>query len=166
MHRPGRAALTAITTLAAAAALAAPAAAEPTQIGGWFGPRIFSSDSTLGYIDGAPAHPSLASKIAFGVRVGKPLFTYIVPELEIAFAPTETTKTTGTQIADVYWLNPRLQLRFEVLPGRRLQPFFVAGGGVPISLSTARMTFASGATGSGYVGGGVRFDSQKGFVLR
>jgi outer membrane protein OmpA-like peptidoglycan-associated protein len=166
MHRPGRAALTAITTLAAAAALAAPATAEPTQIGGWFGPRIFSSDSKLGYIESSPEHPSLANTVALGLRVGKPLFTYIVPELEVAFAPTETTKTIGAKIADVYWLNPRLHLRFEVLPGRRLQPFFVAGGGVPISLSTARMTLDSGATGSGYVGAGVRFDSQKGFVLR
>ena len=40
----------------------APTAAEPTQIGGWFGPRVFSSDSKLGYIPGQ-MYLGLASSI-------------------------------------------------------------------------------------------------------
>ena len=28
------------------------AAAEPTELGGWFGPRMFSQDGSLGYLDG------------------------------------------------------------------------------------------------------------------
>ncbi|HWU86776.1 MAG TPA: OmpA family protein [Kofleriaceae bacterium] len=166
MHRPGRLiAVTAVTALGTLALLAAPAAAEPTQIGGWFGPRIFSSDSTLGYLPDATVHPSLSSTIAFGGRVAHPVYPWLVPELELAFAPTRTTKSMAST-ADVYWLDPRLHLRLEISPGQRLQPFFVAGGGSPIALSTKHKTLDSGITGSGYVGGGVRFDSLKGFVLR
>ena len=175
MHRPGRASLAAITEIAAAISaisvgalpLLAPAtaAAEPVQIGGWFGPRIFSSDSMLGYIPESAVHPTLSSTIAFGARVARPLTEWLVPEFELAFAPTETTKSAA-KTASVYWLDPRLHVRFELMPGRRLQPFAVVGGGMPIALSTARMTLDSGITGSGYVGGGVRFDSLKGFILR
>lgn len=159
-----------LASLAALAALGllgeAPAAAEPVQIGGWFGPRIFSSDSKLGYIEGA-SNPGLASSIAFGPRVGQPIVPWLVPELELAFAPAQTEPMSaidkGTR---VYWLEPRLHARFELMPGERLRPFVVVGGSVPIALSTRNSRFDTSATGSGYMGGGVRFDSQKGFVLR
>ena len=51
------------------ALMTAPAFADPTEVGVWFGPRIFSSQSALGYINDAPAHPALANSIEFGARI-------------------------------------------------------------------------------------------------
>jgi OOP family OmpA-OmpF porin len=160
MHRPWWLAL------ATFAAAPSPAAAEPTQLGGWFGPRLFSSSSRLGYIDDAPAHPDLQNAMAFGARVARPFIPWLVPELELALSPASTNAVGGARAANVFWFEPRIQLRFELWPGRRLQPFGVIGGGTPVALSTARKTFATSITGDGYLGGGVRFDTQKGFVLR
>ncbi|HET7499350.1 MAG TPA: OmpA family protein, partial [Kofleriaceae bacterium] len=64
------------------------------------------------------------------------------------------------------WLEPRLHVRFELWPGRMLQPFAVVGGGAPVSLSGATRTFGTSIVGDGYIGGGVRFDTHKGFELR
>jgi outer membrane protein OmpA-like peptidoglycan-associated protein len=160
MHRPWWVAL------ATFAAAPSPAAAEPTQIGGWFGPRLFSSSSRLGYIDGAPAHPELQSAMELGGRVARPFLPWLVPELELAISPTGTNAVGGAKAANVFWFEPRLHLRFEIWPGRRIQPFAVVGGGTPVALSTAKNTFATSIIGEGYLGGGVRFDTQKGFVLR
>jgi outer membrane protein OmpA-like peptidoglycan-associated protein len=149
-----------------AALVAAPAAAEPTQLGGWFGPRIFSSDSKLGYIEGKP-YLGLSSAIAFGPRIGQPLLPWLVPELELSFAPAQTqTMSVIDRSVRVYWLEPRLHVRFELMPEQRIQPFAVVGGGTPIAISSRSSTFESSILGSGYLGGGVRFDSQKGFMLR
>jgi outer membrane protein OmpA-like peptidoglycan-associated protein len=148
--------------------VSAPAAAQAdaTQIGGWIGPRLYSNESLLGYIDDAPGHPMLQNTVMFGARIARPFFAWLVPELELAVAPTTTDAVAGAEAATVFWMDPRLHLRFEILPERRLQPFVVVGGGSPIALSSARMTFDSDIVGSGYVGGGVRLDTQKGFVLR
>jgi outer membrane protein OmpA-like peptidoglycan-associated protein len=59
-----------------------------------------------------------------------------------------------------------VQVRFELMPGRRIQPFVVVGGGAPIALSSKRMTLNSGVIGEGYVGGGVRINTDKGFAFR
>ena len=142
------------------------AAADATQLGIWFGPRVYSSDSTLGYIEDAPFHPALQNSIAFGIRVARPFFPWLVPELELAVAPTQTDAVGGAEAADVVWLDPRLHLRIELMPEKRLKPFVVLGGGSPIAISSARQTFDSGIIGSGYVGGGIRFDSNRGFILR
>ena len=145
---------------------AAPAAAEPVQIGGWFGPRIFSGDSELGYNPNRP-YLGLSSSVAFGTRVGLPLLPWLVPEAELAFSPAETaTRTVVDKPVRVYWLDPRIHVRFELMPGQRLQPFVLVGGSTPIGISMRSSTFESSATGSGYFGGGVRFDSLKGFTLR
>jgi outer membrane protein OmpA-like peptidoglycan-associated protein len=158
--------LGALPLLALAAAAAAPAAAEPLQVGGWFGPRVFSGDSRLGYIPGEP-YLGLSSAIAFGPRVGYPLLPWLVPELELGFAPAQTeTMTVVDRPTRVYWLDPRVQARFELMPGGRLQPFALAGAGAPIGLSTRQSKFNTSIVGSGYLGGGVRFDSLKGFMLR
>lgn len=149
----------------AAAAIAHPAAADSTQLGAWVGPRVFSDDSRLGYIENAPAHPSLEAAIQFGLRVSHPFLPWLVPELELGFSPAKTTPT-GTDPVSVYWLEPRLQLRFELLPGRRIQPFLLLGGGSPISLSTATKTFATSIIGDGYAGAGLRLDTGKGFAFR
>jgi outer membrane protein OmpA-like peptidoglycan-associated protein len=150
----------------AAAAPAAPAVAEPLQVGGWFGPRIFSSDSRLGYIE-SNEYRTLESTISFGPRIGLPISQWVVPELEVGFAPAETeTKTVNEKPARVYWLDPRIHARFELMPKRRLQPFVLVGGGAPIALSARTRVFDTSVTASGYLGGGIRFDSQKGFRLR
>src|SRR2546423_1329157 len=140
------------------------AVAEPTQVGMWFGPRIFSKDSGLGYIDDAPAHPTLHNGIELGARVARQFFPFewLIPEFEIAISPTSTTEVGGASSASIFWFEPRVQLRFELLPRRKIQPFIIVGGGSPIALSSARMTFNTGVSGDGYVGGGVRFDTQKG----
>jgi outer membrane protein OmpA-like peptidoglycan-associated protein len=148
------------------AAAPSPAAAEPTQIGGWFGPRLFSSSSRLGYLDDAPAHPELQNAMTLGGRVARPFLPWLVPELELAISPTSTNAVGGAKAANVFWFEPRIHLRFEVWPGRQIQPFVVVGGGTPVSLSGAKKTFGNSIVGDGYVGGGVRFDTHKGFELR
>lgn len=154
-----------------ALALVPATAAAETQLGGFFGPRIFGGDAQLGYIDNLPAHPSLKNSVGFGIRVGKPFgFPWLVPELEAVVVPTGTDSPclgmTCLKPADVVWLEPRFQLRIELAPQRRVEPFLLVGGGAPIALSAARKSFNSGVSGEGYVGAGVRLDTLKGFVLR
>jgi OOP family OmpA-OmpF porin len=152
--------------LGTVAAVSSQAAADPTQLGGWFGPRLFSSSSRLGYIDDAPAHPALQNGMELGARVARPFLPWLVPEVELAISPTSTNAVGGARSASVFWFEPRLHLRFELWPGRRIQPFAVVGGGSPVALSTAKKTFATSIIGDGYIGGGVRLDTHKGFVLR
>jgi outer membrane protein OmpA-like peptidoglycan-associated protein len=156
------------------------AGADATQVGMWFGPRTFAGDcsnddvaargcrdlSTLGFIEDAPAHPKLENTIQFGARIARPFLPWLVPELELAFAPTKTNAVGGAEAASVVFLDPRLHIRFELKPDKRLQPFIVVGGGSPLTISNARKTFATSITGDGYVGGGVRFDTYKGFLFR
>ena len=142
------------------------AAADPTEIGGWFGPRVFSSSSRLGYLDDAPLHPSLQNGIAFGGRVARPFLPWLIPELELTLVPTSTEAIGSARSVGVLWFEPRIHLRFELTPWHRVQPFLVAGAGSPVTLSTARRTFGNSITGDGYVGGGVRFATDKGFDLR
>jgi outer membrane protein OmpA-like peptidoglycan-associated protein len=156
-------ALAVFGTLAAASH---PTAADTTQIGGWFGPRVYSADSRLGYIDDAPFHPELQNSIAFGVRIARPFFPWLVPELELSMAPTATNSLGGAPEASVFWLHPRLHFRLELMPGKRIQPFLVIGGGAPITISGARQTFATGIIGDGYVGGGLKIDTGKNFAFR
>ena len=153
-----------------AVALLAPSAAhadEPIQLGAFFGPRIFSQHSDLGFIDGAPAHPMLDDSVAFGLRIARQFeLPWLYPEFELAGSSTQTSVTGGASAASVFWLDPRVQLRFELLPGRRAMPFIVVGAGTPIALSSARMTFNSGVIAEGYGGGGIRLDTNKGFAMR
>jgi OOP family OmpA-OmpF porin len=142
------------------------ARADGTQIGGFVGPRIFASDAKLGFIPDAPAHPSLGSSVMFGGRIAHPLFEFVIPEFELALSPTTTSAVGGADSASVLWIDPRLHIRFQFMTGQRLMPFVVVGGGSPIAISSARETFDSGIVGSGYAGGGVRFDTNKGFILR
>jgi outer membrane protein OmpA-like peptidoglycan-associated protein len=163
-HALGGAILGALSLVAPAAV--APAAAEPLQVGGWFGPRIFARGSNLGDVPDEP-HLGLASSISLGPRIGRPISQWIVPELELGFAPAETEpRSLEDKPVRVFWLDPRIQARFELMPGRRLQPFALVGASAPIALSTRTRRFDSSITGSGYLGGGIRFDSQKGFLFR
>jgi OOP family OmpA-OmpF porin len=155
--------------LVAGAALttpAAPATSEPLRVGAWLGPRIFSDDSELGRVGPDAASPSIANSMALGGRLGLALPRALTAEVELAFAPTETTLAPPRPRARVFWLDPRLQLRIDLRRGHRLQPFVLVGGGAPFVLSTRSKTLASDMTGAGYAGGGVRFDTHKGFVMR
>ena len=141
--------------------------ADPLELGGFLGPRLFSSHSDLGYIDGAPTHPNLESSVAFGGRIAHEFFVnWFFPEIEVAISPTKTTNNGTSTGATVAWIDPRVQLRFELLPGRRFQPFLLVGGGAPTALSSARKTFATSIIAEGYVGAGIRLDTFKGFRVR
>jgi outer membrane protein OmpA-like peptidoglycan-associated protein len=136
------------------------------QLGGFFGPRVFSEASLLGYNYDQPGHPDLRNMIGFGARAGRQfILPWFVPEAELIFVPTRTT-TVMTVNTTVLWLEPRVHARFDLLPQRRINPFILVGAGAPVSLSSARKTFNSGIIGEGYVGGGLRFDTTKGFVIR
>lgn len=149
------------------AGLPSAARADETQIGGFFGPRFFSQESRLGYIATAPAHPMLQNGIAIGARLAREFgIPYLLPELEIAFCPTSSTTPLNAVQADIYWIDPRAQLRLQFLPGQRFQPFAIIGGGAPIAISSARKTLNSGIIGEGFVGGGVRLDTGKGLTVR
>src|SRR5688500_7589171 len=105
MHRVGPIALITV------AAAVSPAAADATQVGAFFGPRLYSDDSRLGYIEDAPGHPSMENAIQIGVRVARPFLPWLVPELELTFAPTDTTPAAGAMPVDVLWMEPRLHVR-------------------------------------------------------
>ncbi len=139
---------------------------QPLEIGGWFGPRIFSNDNALGYIDMAPAHPFLENSIEFGGRIARPFFPWFTPELELAMVPTHTSPSGGAAEGDVFWMEPRLLFRFDLLEKQRVHPFALIGGGAAIALSSSRSTFDSGIVGDGIVGAGVRFDTERNFILR
>ena len=145
---------------------ARPADADTTQLGAWFGPRVYSGSSSLGYLEDAPFHPELDNAISLGFRVARPFLPWLVPELELAIAPGQTKPIGGAPATDVFWMDPRLHLRFELLPGKRIQPFAVVGAGSPVLLSSARQTIGSGVTAAVYGGGGVRLDTTKGFTIR
>ncbi len=152
-----------------AVALMAPsvARADATQLGAFIGPRIFNEDSNLGYLEDEPYHPALRNGPIFGLRVGRQFITpWLFPELEMVVVPTKTTEVGGAEPASVVWLEPRVQVRIELMPQRRVEPFLLIGGGAPVSLSSARRTFNSGVTGEGFVGAGLHFDTLKGFAFR
>lgn len=151
----------------ALAALSSTAHADRTQLGGFVGPRFYSSDAFLGYLEDENFHPHLRPGPSFGARIARQFgLPYFVPELEFVFVPTRTTVEGGAEAARVYWLEPRMHLRIELMPERRVEPFIFIGGGAPIALSSARRTFNSGVTGEGYIGAGLHFDTRKGFALR
>src|SRR5438128_2153616 len=87
--------------------------ADGTQVGAFVGPRIFASDQMLGFIPDAPAHPSLGSSMMFGGRIAHPLFEYLVPEAELAVSPTSTNSVGGADSASVFWIDPRIHMRFQ-----------------------------------------------------
>jgi OmpA-OmpF porin, OOP family len=152
-----------------AVAIGGVAHADPLEVGAFLGPRIFSQSSALGYIDDAPAHPMLQTSVAFGGRIGHEFFVpWFFPEIELGFSPTHTNAVDGAKEVTAYWLDPRIQLRFELRPGydKRVQPFVYVGAGAPTVFSTARMTLDTGIIAEGYGGVGVRLDTLKGFRVR
>jgi OmpA family len=138
------------------------AAAEPLELGGWLGPRIFSDNSSLGQRD-VSSPGQLTSALELGGRVGLPLYDgQLIPEAELALSFTQTDPFG----VDVFWMAPRLSLRYQFNPERWLRPFVFAGGGVPIALSNNTDVFSNHVLGEGFVGGGVSLATGKGFALR
>ena len=144
-----------------------PVAAQPTQLGISAGPRLFSDDSRLGFVEASRGHPSLELGMQVSVRLARAFlpWRWLVPELELAVARTTTTPEDGARRVDVSWLQPRFHLRAE-LPGHTIRPFLVAGGGAPIVVAPANYTMESGLTGEAYAGGGVRVDLGRALVAR
>src|ERR1700704_4626269 len=79
------------------------AVADPTEVGGWLGPRIYSSHSLLGYNDTAPFHPSLDASMVLGGRIARPFFPWLVPEIELGLTGTKTNMVGGASPASVFW---------------------------------------------------------------
>jgi OmpA-OmpF porin, OOP family len=149
--------------LCAALAVPAPAAADPMAIGGWIGPRFFSDDSALGYITDAPEHPALTNGMVLGARLSRPIFPWLVPEVELPLSLT----TTDRFDASVLWMEPRLHVRFEFLPDhKRVQPFLLVGGGAAFTVSSKSDVFANDLVGEGYFGIGAHAVTGRGFQLR
>ena len=156
MLQPARAVAAAIVLVAVPGTVAA----DPFQIGGFFGPRVFSRDAQLGNIEGV--NDTLEPGVALGIRFARPVFRWLVPEVELPLVTT-STRQYGT---DVLWLEPRAQMRFELLPGRKFRPFLVGGAGMPLTISQASGIFASSVTGEMYGGAGVHLAPGRGVNLR
>lgn len=139
------------------------ALAEPLELSGWLGPRVFSDNSRLGQRD-VETPGTLTSALQLGVRIGRPILRgRLIPEAELAFAFTQTDPYD----VDVVWIEPRVGLRYLFSSSDNwLRPFATFGGGAPISLSGNTDVFANHILGEGYVGGGVVIDTGKGFALR
>ena len=139
--------------------LPAVAVAGPLEVGGLVGPRRFSEQSVLGEHD--PPQTSLGSTVVVGVRVGKPLLSWLAFEAELPL----TSATTRRFDLGVFWMEPRAHLRLQ-LPSARLKPFLVVGAGAPIAISSGSSVYPSGVTGEGYGGAGVSFRPGRGVGLR
>lgn len=135
------------------------ASAEPVQLGGFVGGRLFSDDSRLGFVPESRGHPSLDANVAYGVRVAYPALRWLVPELELAFARTDTNSEDGVPARRVTWLEPRAQVRVEPWRFGPVTPFAVLGAGLPIVVTPDGHTMQTGVTGEGYGGLGVRVEA-------
>ena len=148
-----------VVALVLALVPAGTALAGPLELGGLIGPRRFSDQSVLGAHE--PPQTSLGSTVVVGVRVGKPLWSWLAVEAELPLTPG----TTRTFDLGVFWFEPRAHLRFQA-PSGWLHPFVVLGAGAPIAISSGPSVYPSGATAEGYAGGGVSFRPGRGVGLR
>src|SRR6476660_8531910 len=106
-----RVSLAACLALVPAVAAAQGPEDEYVQLGGFFGPRIFSNSALLGYNYDETGHPDLVNSIGFGARVGKPFgVPFLIPEAELVVVPTKTTTVMNVNTS-VVWVEPRVNLR-------------------------------------------------------
>ncbi len=150
----------ALVAVGATALAATPVHAEPIEVGVMLGPRLFADDSILGKHE--TFDTALRNGLVLGARAARPLTPWLVPEVELALSPA----TTDALDIDVLWFEPRAHLRFQLRPQRRLRPFAVLGGGMPVVLSSKRGAFPSGLTGEAYGGAGVGWNPGRGVALR
>lgn len=146
--------------LATVAITATAAAAEPLELGGFFGPRRFADDVVLG--SQGDGQTSLSSSVVLGPRIAKPLLPWLVPELELAISPA----TTADFDVSVFWLEPRAALRFVVFPENRLRPHLGLGAGMPTALSSKRGIYDSGVTVEGFAFAGAGWNPGRGLAVR
>ena len=157
-----RVALPAAAGIAAATFGPGPAAADPPEIGGLLGPRLFAADSRLGDNDEHPElETSLSNSVVLGGRLSVPVTSWLVPEAELVLSPA----TTRAGDVSVFWFAPRAHARLQWSTGR-LRPFIVVGGAMPVVLSSKRGIYPTGFTGEGYGGGGVLWAPGRGLSLR
>jgi OmpA-OmpF porin, OOP family len=130
------------------------------EIAGFLGPRVFSEKSALG--DKGDADTSLRNSVELGPRLGLQLFPWLAVEAEVALAITSTRDYD----VDVFTFDPRGHARFDLPHRGPLRPFFVAGAGVPIVLSSKRGLYGSDLTWEVYGGAGLRFEPERGVNLR
>jgi hypothetical protein len=117
------------------------------ELGGFFGPRVFSSEALLGWNENQPLHPDLRTGMGIGARVARPfLKPWLFPELELVVVPTKTT-TEANIDTTVVWLEPRIHAhrsaaaeRSSIRRRRCRRP----------DRYPARMTVNSGIVGEGY----------------
>ncbi len=141
--------------------MAAPprAAAEPLQLGVFFGPHLFSKDAEIGAKETYRTY--LESTFTLGPRLAMPLLPWLVPEAELPLA----VATTHDLDITVLWVEPRAHLRF-IWPRGKLQPFAVLGGGIPMTMSTKRGQFGTDISLEGYGGIGAAFSPGRGLSFR
>lgn len=149
----------AAAALVASLAAARVAAAEPVQLGAFFGPRFFSDDAEMGTTD--EFRTTLQTAFTFGPRLAKPLFPWFIPEIEIPMA----VATTEDLDVSVFWLEPRAHARF-IWPLSKVRPFAVLGGGAPITLSSKRRLYGTDISWEGYGGIGAQFSPGRGLSFR
>jgi outer membrane protein OmpA-like peptidoglycan-associated protein len=142
------------------AMLAAPVIGDPIEVGGFFGPRRFASDVIIG--DGGDGHTSLASSVEIGPRIARPLFPWLVPELEVALSSV----TTREFDVGVFWIEPRALLRIEMRPRARLRPFVGLGVGMATALSSKRGIYDGGLAVDGFVAAGLGWNPGRGVAAR
>ena len=153
--RTSAAAAALVATLAGARA----AAAEPVQLGAFFGPRFFSDDAEMGTTE--EFRTTLQTAVAFGPRLAKPLFPWFIPEIEIPMA----VATTEDLDVSVFWFEPRAHARF-IWHLSKVRPFAVLGGGAPITLSSKRRLYGTDISWEGYGGIGAQFSPGRGLSFR
>src|SRR5438132_8243441 len=108
MHRCARWA--GLAVLSAALTWSASSHADRFELGGFFGPRVFSKDAQLGNVVGV--EDTLSSGVTIGGRISRPLLRWLAIEAEL---PIATTSTRMYQ-TDVFWFEPRAQVRFILIP--------------------------------------------------
>ncbi len=118
MSRPGRVPQALLIAAPCLLPLLAAAPAPPSRCRSAAGSARASSRATRSWATTRTGRTSgLASSVAFGPRVGLPLLPWLVPEVELAFSPAETvTRTVVDKPVRVYWLDPRIHVRFELMP--------------------------------------------------
>ena len=144
--------------------------ADPTQLGGFFGPRIFSGDSRARLHRRRAVPPDArTTRSSFGVRVAQAVRVPVARSRSSSSSScrrsTHRLRRHGARrSASVVWIEPRVAAALRAACRKRRSSRSGVGGGAPIALSSARKTFNTGIIGEGYLGGGVRFDTHKGFV--
>ncbi len=131
-------------------------------IGGFIGPHLFSSSSTLGAVntDG----PSLESGLALGPRLGYALSPSLT--LETGLAAIATQARDGDREVSVTVLEPHAHARLGGGTVAGIEPFALVGLGLPIALSSDSEVIKSGVAPSFQAGVGFAIERASGLVLR